>query len=170
MQNVINDILEYSKIGKEKVKSEEVNSNVLLNEIFAGMPVDNKFKFIVADSIPTLNIQRIFLEQICANIISNAIKYNDKEEGRLEVFYEVNDRSFVLYFKDNGPGIDPTYHKKIFEIFQTLSDQKHIDSTGIGLSTVKKMALELDGDITIESSVGEGSTFILTLPKKYLKQ
>ncbi len=170
MQNIINDILDYSKIGKEKVKLEEVNPKVLLNEIYAGMPVDNQFKFILADSFPTLNIQRIFLEQISANIISNAIKYNDKEEGRLEVSYKINDRNFVLSFKDNGPGIDPTYHKKIFEIFQTLSDQKHIDSTGIGLSTVKKIAIELGGDVTIESSVGEGSTFILTLPKKYLKQ
>ena len=164
MQRLITDILEYSKIGKEKLATIDVDLNILLKEIVSGLIYPDSFSITIPDNIPSIRAKRVFLYQIFSNLISNAIKYNDKENGSLDIKFKESSKSMEFSFTDNGPGIDPLYHAKIFDVFQTIDAKDDVDSTGIGLSTVKKIIEEMDGNIQVKSEIGDGSTFIVTLP------
>ena len=95
------------------------------------------------------------------NLIGNAIKYNDKEHGIIEVgFYKKDDKT-IYYVKDNGKGIDKEYHSKIFNVFLKLEDTKN--SIGIGLSIVKKIITNYGGEIWLTSEINKGTTFFFTL-------
>jgi signal transduction histidine kinase len=100
------------------------------------------------------------------NLISNAVKYNDKPIGVVSV--HCRDQEDFLQFSvvDNGPGMDPRYYKKIFNIFETLSSRDQADSTGVGLAVVKRIIEGWGGRIWVRSRVGEGSIFVFTLLKQ----
>ena len=98
------------------------------------------------------------------NLIDNAIKYNDKAHGIVKINLKQKDDFAVISIKDNGPGIEKKYHQKIFQIFQSLQSRTNTNSTGIGLSIVKKTIETLDGTIDVESTLGDGCTFIVKFP------
>lgn len=108
------------------------------------------------------------MEQVLANFISNAIKYNDKDIILVQVGWQACDqpRYIELFVKDNGPGIAPDYHEKIFVIFQTLQSRDHIESTGVGLAIVKKILDEKGCSVRVESELGAGTSFYFTWPIK----
>jgi signal transduction histidine kinase len=97
------------------------------------------------------------------NIISNAVNYIDKEVGIVEIDYEESDNHYVFSIKDNGVGIDEKHQLKVFNTFQSYTDSEH--STGLGLSIVKKIVQNYNGEIWIESKLGKGSTFFIKLMK-----
>lgn len=166
MQQLISDILEYSKLGKQQVKKEEVNTADLLKELSNDLnKTPETFSIDISGKFPVLNLQKVFLQQVFGNLISNAIKYNDKEKGLLRITYKENKRNHVFSFQDNGIGIEKAYQEKIFQIFQTIDGEKTEDSTGIGLATVKKLVQELKGKISVSSTFGEGSTFTVEILK-----
>ncbi|GMT50358.1 MAG: hypothetical protein IEMM0008_1897 [bacterium] len=103
--------------------------------------------------------------QIFQNLISNAIKYMDKPEGEINISCDEDGDYWTFAVSDNGPGIDERYYDKIFQIFQTLVPRDDFESTGVGLSIVKKIIDRLGGRIWVNSQLGEGSTFIFTLCK-----
>lgn len=168
MEYLINDILSYSKIGRQNLKREKVDLEKMINEIISGLDVPENFHIDIKNQMPVLSIQRIFIFQIFLNLISNAIKYNDKKKGILNIGYENKQGQLVFSFKDNGMGIDPKYHKKIFDVFETIEKKDKTESTGIGLSTVKKMIQELNGHIHVKSALKDGTEFILEIPQEYL--
>jgi signal transduction histidine kinase len=100
---------------------------------------------------------------------TNAVKYNDKEKGEIKIGCKEEGDIWHIYIKDNGPGIDEKYHQKIFQIFQTLSAKDERESTGIGLTIVKKVIENYGGSVTLESVPKEGTTFWITLPKALSK-
>jgi len=97
-------------------------------------------------------------------LISNAIRYNNKEKGLIEIDFENKEEEYLFRITDNGMGIKKEYHDKIFQMFQSLTDEK--DSSGIGLSIVKKIVTANGGSIWLESKEGEGTTFYFTLKKQ----
>ena len=99
------------------------------------------------------------------NLISNAIKYHDKPTGRISICSQDKKDGYEFFVADDGPGIDKTYHKKIFEIFQTLQERDSFESTGVGLSIIKKILDERKEEIKIISEVGKGTTFSFTWSK-----
>lgn len=99
------------------------------------------------------------------NLISNALKHNPKSQKEVTINVSEQDKFWKFCVSDNGPGIDPRYHEKIFVIFQTLKARDEFESTGIGLSIVKKIIEEAGGTITLTSKPGEGSVFCFTAPK-----
>ena len=107
---------------------------------------------------------KVNIEQIFTNLISNAVKYHDKASGMIEIGYQSNADLYEFWVRDDGPGIAPEYHEKVFQIFQTLQARDTIESTGIGLTIVKKIVEERGGTIWIESEPGKGSKFIFTVP------
>jgi signal transduction histidine kinase len=109
--------------------------------------------------------ERLRIEQVLQNLIGNAVKYNDKETGLVSVDCTDEGRFYQFSISDNGPGIEEKYFEKIFQIFQTLVPRDKFESTGIGLSIVKKIVETWKGKIWVESDVGKGSTFYFTLPK-----
>ena len=117
------------------------------------------------EPLPVILTERIKLEQVFTNLISNAVKFSAPGKR----FITIASREIVNFYefsvKDNGIGIDPEYHTRIFEMFQTLREKDDKESTGIGLAIVKKILDELHCSIRINSKAGEGAEFIFTWPR-----
>jgi signal transduction histidine kinase len=165
MDRLISDVLSYSKLGKESIVKTTENITLILEEVIGDLQiVESKFNIELKGDFPVMNVERVFLRQVFSNIISNAIKYNENENGELVISYRQEGPFNIFSFQDNGPGIIPQYHEKLFKIFQTLHGEKREDSTGIGLATVKKIIEEMGGEITLDSDEGKGCNFEVKLP------
>ncbi|HEX8561720.1 MAG TPA: ATP-binding protein [Flavobacterium sp.] len=162
MEALINGLLDYARISR-KTPAENVNLNALVQEI-ADSIVPRTFRLEV-DPLPTLYAERIKLEQVFANLISNSVKYTPHPGGNIKISFRELPRYLEFSVKDDGIGIDPEYHQKIFEIFQTLREKNEKESTGVGLAIVKKIIDEQQGTITVKSASGEGAEFIFTWKK-----
>lgn len=166
MENLINGILALARIGRTSLIEEEVAVHDLLVETVDLLSLPPNFDITIPDNLPVLFTPRIQLQQVFSNLISNAVKYNDKQEGHITIGYQEGEEFHTFSVSDNGPGIDKDYHERIFVIFQTLQERDAMESTGVGLAIVKKIVEWQGGTIRIDSSPGNGSTFTFTWPKK----
>ena len=116
--------------------------------------------------LPVVQRDPIRMEQVFQNLIDNAITYMDKPEGIVQIGCEDQGMQWSFSITDNGPGIDRQYHEKIFKIFQTLTPRDEHESSGVGLTLVKKIIEQYGGSIWVASEPGKGSTFYFTLPKR----
>jgi light-regulated signal transduction histidine kinase (bacteriophytochrome) len=122
-------------------------------------------KIKVQKNLPEIYTDRIPLQQVLSNLISNAIKYHDKEKGWIKVYVKNTDEHYEFFVEDDGPGISKTYHEKIFAIFQTLQERDSFESTGVGLAIVKKILDDRKQKITVASETGNGCIFSFSWPK-----
>ena len=166
MENLINGVLDYSRIGRTKIEKQTTDLKKMLHQIVDSIVPTEGFEIYIADNFPEIKIARILFQQIFSNLISNSVKYNDKPIGKIECLYESLPDFHQFTIKDNGPGIAEEYHEKVFKVFQTIEARDKKESTGIGLSIVQKIIEEAGGSIQIESEVGEGASFIFTIPKE----
>jgi signal transduction histidine kinase len=166
---LVDSILRYSNAGHDKEEHEQMDLNTALPEIICEIEPPGNIEITFENKLPVLMCQKTYISQIFQNIISNAIKYMDKEKGQIKVGCIDEGGFWKFSIADNGPGIDYKYYKKIFKIFQTLSPSDETESTGIGLSVAKKLVKLNGGRIWVESNPGEGSTFFFTLPKSLKK-
>lgn len=164
-ENLIEGLLSYARIDKETIPQEQVDTNELVYSIRDNVSVNVPVSFHVQENMPVLFTERLPLYQVFANLISNAIKYNDKERAEVSIGYTEYPDHYVFFVRDNGPGIAQQYHERIFRIFQTLKDRDTFESTGVGLSIIKKILDSRDENITIESEPEVGSTFSFTWKK-----
>ncbi|MEO0293163.1 MAG: two-component regulator propeller domain-containing protein [candidate division WOR-3 bacterium] len=165
MNNMIQGILEYSRIGRTEGEVEKVDLNSLVKETIEILSPPKNIKIKIENKLPIYMADRTRLIQIFQNLLSNAIKYIDKPKGIIKIGCTEEKNYWKFSISDNGPGIDKKYHEKIFEIFQTLGNKKE-ESTGIGLTIVKKIVELYKGKIWVESKLGKGTTFFFTLPKQ----
>lgn len=161
MESLVSGILEYSTIDLKGFKTSFIDLNTLINGILDHIYVPKNINITVYKNFPTIHGDRYRLQQLFQNLINNSIKYNDKENGVIEIGFTKNSDQTQYFVKDNGIGIDQKYHTKIFDIFQKLENTKN--STGIGLSIVKKIITDYGGRIWLTSEVGKGTTFFFTL-------
>lgn len=166
MENLINGILALARIGRTSQAEEEVDVNQLLVEVVDMLSVPKNFKIDTQDHLPILQTVRIQLQQVFSNLISNAIKYHDKDTAVIAIRHHETENYHVFSVSDDGPGIDPAYHERIFVIFQTLQERDAMESTGVGLTIVKKIVEWQGGSIWVASEPGKGSTFTFTWPKE----
>ncbi|HEX6915509.1 MAG TPA: ATP-binding protein [Chitinophagaceae bacterium] len=164
-ENLIHGILSYARIGKEIVPKEPVDVNELLEEVKDSLPADRDIRILIPERLPVIPTERIPLFQVFANLVSNAVKYNDKEHGEIKIFYRDSGEKYEFFVQDNGPGIPDQYHKRIFIIFQTLKERDSFESTGVGLAIVKKILDKRNERISVSSVPGEGATFSFTWSK-----
>jgi PAS domain S-box-containing protein len=164
MYSLINGILEYSSIGRGKENIEWVDLDQLLDEIIETV-IPINFEIIKQADFPAIYFHKTQLYQVFQNLIVNAVKYNDKPVGKIELSWKEDDNKYYFEIKDNGPGIAPKYHVKVFEVFQMLQARDRLESTGIGLSIVKKIIEGANGLIGINSDFEEGVAFYFELPK-----
>ncbi len=164
-ENMLNGILSYSRIGREVQHKEVVHVDELLEEIREYLPDRSPLTLRIQPGMPHLFTERIPLSQVFSNLIINAFKYHDKKDGIVKVYFKSFDNYYEFFVEDNGPGIAPTYHGRIFMIFQTLQERDSFESTGVGLAIVKKILDDRKQTIRLESQPGKGSTFIFTWPK-----
>ncbi len=165
MHNLIEGILHYSRIGRVEDSIKSLNLNELVEEVIESLEVPPSFNITVENELPHIKNDATRIKQVFQNLISNAIKYNDKEEGLVKVSAKENGQFWHFCVTDNGPGIDSKYHKKIFKIFQKLDARDKVEGTGIGLTIVKKIIEHNEGKVWIESEAGSGTKFFFTLPK-----
>jgi PAS domain S-box-containing protein len=166
MHDLIDGILRYSRIGRVKEEKVVVNLNELVSEVTDMSSPPENITITVENELPTIECERTRIMQVFQNLISNAIKYMDKPQGRIKVGCVEENGFWKFSVADNGPGIEEKYFEKIFQLFQTLSSRDKVESTGIGLSLVKKIVEMYDGEVWVESQPGKGSTFFFTLPKQ----
>jgi len=163
LENLINGILHYSKIGK--ITPEEVDLKILIHKELKTYSKNTAVNVRIEKELPIIEGDKIQLSQVIANLISNAIKYNDKEVCQILITYTETKEDYIFTFEDNGPGIHPDYHEKIFEVFQTLQENNSYESTGIGLAIVKKIIEKHGGTITVISDGKLGLKFNIIYPK-----
>ena len=166
---LVDSILQYSSIGQIKEEQDMLDLNIVLPEIVCEIDPPENINIAFEIELPVLICKKTHIRQVFYNLLSNAVKHMDKEKGQIKVGYTEEEGFWEFSVIDNGPGIDQKYFKKIFKIFQTLSPSDETESTGIGLSIVKKIVSMNAGRIWVESEVGEGSTFFFTLPKQKMK-
>jgi signal transduction histidine kinase len=164
-ENLIAGILSYARVGKDVRDTELVSVKALVEEVIENIDGNNKIEFEVSETLPVFQTERLTLFQVFSNLISNAIKYHDKANGKVSVYHEDHGDHFTFFVKDDGPGIASHYHEKIFQIFQTLQDRDSFESTGVGLAIVKKILDENNEQIHIQSEPGKGSVFSFTWSK-----
>ena len=169
MEGLIDGILEYSRIGRTRQKIEQVDVRKLLCETVDLLAPAGGAKVIISDDMPTLMTSRLLLQQVFMNLIGNALKH----AGRTDVTVRVTTGDAGPYqvefaVADDGQGIDPQYHEKIFVIFQTLAARDKVEGSGVGLALVKKIIESNGGIIVIESTggAGDGARFRFTWPKQ----
>ena len=164
ISELIDSILKYSEVGRTRQKMEKVDLNIFLTEIISAIDPPENIEITIENELPTIICEKVRMTQLFQNLLVNAIKYMDKPKGQIKIDCVEENGFWKFSIADNGPGIKERYFEKIFKIFQTLTPRDEVESTGIGLSMVKKILETYNGKIWVESQVGLGSTFFFTLP------
>ncbi|WP_321285735.1 PAS domain S-box protein [uncultured Sunxiuqinia sp.] len=163
MDHLIGNILNYSSIERGRLTSDQVDLNDVIREILELVFIPDHISVNTITKLPTIAIDKTRIQQVFQNLISNAINYNDKEKGLIEIGYLSDDTHHIFSVKDNGVGIAEEHHEKIFKIFNTLGN--HEASTGIGLNIVKKVVDLYHGKIWLDSELSKGTTFYFSIKK-----
>ena len=164
MEAMIEGILQYSRIDRAEIAPEVVDVKALLTEVINLLDPLPGIAVTLGDDMPTLHTQRLPLQQVFQNLLSNALKYHDKAEGHIHVGVRGCDGGHAFSVADDGPGIAPKYHEKIWTLFQTLEAQDKADNTGVGLALVKKIVEAQGGTVGVTSEEGRGAMFHFVWP------
>ena len=162
LENLIEGILSYSRADRGEEAAVDVELGAFVKEIWEliGPPATAK---ITIHELPALRTPKIPLQQVLMNLISNAVKYNGGKVS-IEVGAQREDEDWAIYIKDDGVGIAPEFHQRIWGLFQTLEPRDKVESTGIGLAVVRKIVEARGGRAWVESEAGAGATFWFTWP------
>jgi PAS domain S-box-containing protein len=167
MRQLVNDLLQYSRVDTQTKEFSEVDMNSVANEVVQELrlSIDEANAEVVMNEMPTVIGDEAQLKQLLTNLVSNAIKFHNDERSRVVITSEERWNEFVLAVRDNGIGIDPQYQDKLFKMFQRLHTRDEYPGTGIGLAIAKKIVERHGGRIWFESELGKGTTFYFTIPR-----
>jgi signal transduction histidine kinase len=166
MNNLIDGVLEYSRIGRVKEKPVRIDINKLVPEVIAKIAPPENITVTIGNELPMIECEQTRIAQVFENLLNNAVKYMDKPQGLIKVGCVEEDGFWKFSVADNGPGIEEKHFERIFQMFQTLAPRDKVESTGVGLTITKKIVELYGGRIWVESKVGEGSTFFFMLSKQ----
>ncbi len=164
MHNLLDGILQFSRIGRVQEQKAVVNLNELVSGVIEMLPLPENITITVENEMPTIKCERTRIVQVFQNLLSNAVKYMDKPQGKIKISCVEENGFWKFGVTDNGPGIEEKYFERIFKMFQTLLPRDEHESTGAGLTIAKKIVELFGGRIWVESEVGNGSTFFFTFP------
>jgi light-regulated signal transduction histidine kinase (bacteriophytochrome) len=168
MKNLIEDLLTLSRLGRMQDAYESVSVKDIVEDILHDLQFSLREKNVtarVADNLPTVRFSATRLSMVFRNLISNAMKFNNKPNPVVEIGVRDGEEEHVFFVADNGIGIEPQYFERIFTIFQRLKRSEEYRGTGAGLTIAKKIVEREGGRIWVESKPGEGSTFYFTVKK-----
>lgn len=165
MQRLINDLLEYSRLGTRGGKFEPTDVSLVLERTMQNLraAIEESGALVSHDPMPTVTADGIQLAQLFQNLIGNAVKFRGEPRPRVHVSARLEGGEWIFSVKDNGIGIDPKYFGRIFTIFQRLHGNTEYPGTGIGLAICRKIAERHGGRIWVESETGKGSTFFFSI-------
>ncbi|MGE5148243.1 MAG: sensor histidine kinase [Candidatus Eiseniibacteriota bacterium] len=166
MQNLINDLLAYSRAGQKRREFTPTNCNAVADAVCQGLKaaIDDAGATVDVELLPTVMGDSIQLGQVFQNLIGNALKFRGERTPVVRVRAERREGQWLFSIADNGIGMAPEHTDRIFLIFQRLHSQSDYPGTGIGLAVVKKIVERHGGRIWVESEPGKGSTFFFTMP------
>ncbi len=164
MDDLLNALLEYSRADRGVKKLALTDVNEIIRPIVERRKNDKPVN-VLTHNLPVINTNSSKLEQVFDILITNSIRFNKENQINIEISSRETDHHFLFFVKDNGPGIDPAYHEKIFVIFQTLETRDKFESAGVGLAIAKKIVDENGGAIKVNSNKGEGASFEFTWKK-----
>ncbi|MCH8905073.1 MAG: AAA family ATPase, partial [Bacteroidetes bacterium] len=165
MDDLITGVLNYTRAGREKVEKKDLDLNKVVQNMIDLLAAPDHIKITIKNKLPNYKGDQTQIQQVFQNIIGNAIKYNDKEKGVIEIDCVEEESHYKFNITDNGPGIKEKDKERIFNIFQMVDSSKKDGSTGVGLTIVKKIVELYGGKIWIESEYGKGSSFLFTFEK-----
>ena len=163
MELLLTKLEQYKNIRSSSFKKNKINLNTIAKKVIAKLQVPSHIKIEIKNKLPTLFADEIMLEKVFEILIQNALDHIDKEKGLILLACETTEEDYLFSIKDNGIGIKTKYHEKIFEMFQTIDSN---NSTGIGLSIVKKIISYYNGEVKVESKTNKETIFYFSLPKK----
>lgn len=164
MDGLIDGILCYSRVSREKKAREPVDTGRAAREAVEAVMAHSAVRIVIGEGLPVVHADPVQIGQVFQNLISNAVKYIGRPDGLVEVGCRQDSGFWEFSVRDNGPGIDEKHFERIFQIFQTLNARDDVESTGVGLTIVKKIVEQEGGRVWVESERGKGSTFFFTLP------
>ena len=162
--DMVKGILDYSKTDFNTLQTTSVNIGELCREIHKEYPA-NKLHITIDEQMPVVEYNRLALWQVMSNLIGNAVKYNDKDRCEVHIGFREFESVFEISLEDNGPGIDASKAARVFDLFENFRSQED-NSYGVGLSIVKKIVNQADGEIWLESNPGSGAKFVFTVKKQ----
>lgn len=167
MEALIDGILTYSRAGRQLTEPERLDTAALVNDVIDLLPTEGA-SISVPTTMPVFDAERVPLQQVFMNLIANALKHSDVERSSVMIDIEWRDAGdfFEFSVRDNGPGIAPEFHERIWGIFQTLEPSHKVEGTGIGLSVVRKIVETRNGSAWVESTGERGANFRFTWPKR----
>ncbi|HJW23898.1 MAG TPA: ATP-binding protein [Rhodocyclaceae bacterium] len=166
LQDLIQNLLAYTRVDAQGLPFETVDLGAVLDEVLASLAVliQETGAEVRHGHIPTLPVDRFQIAQVFQNLIENGIKYNHSKPPRVSITADLQQDEWVFSVADNGIGIDPKHHERIFEMFRRLHTYSQVAGSGIGLALCRRIVERHGGHIWVESRLGEGSTFYFTLP------
>lgn len=164
MEMLLDDLLAYSRVGRVDGEVTEVDTHTLIEEIYDLIAADKSMHLTISDDMPVLLTKRVPLELVFRNVIGNAVKHHDKEQGIINVSARRVADGVEFTIQDDGPGIPLEHQQRVFAMFQTLKPRDEIEGSGIGLSLVKKTVEGVGGKIFLESDGQLGCTFRFIWP------
>lgn len=166
MHALINDLLQFSRVGRDEASAKEVQMGEVLERALTnlGVAIEEAGAIITADPLPSVVGKQSYLVRLLQNIIGNAIKFRSKAVPKVHVSVRRQDGEWVFSVKDNGIGFEPRFAERIFGVFQRLHSHAEYPGTGIGLAICKKIVEQHGGRIWAESEPGNGASFYFTLP------
>jgi PAS domain S-box-containing protein len=163
LQSLLDGLLAYARIGKARVSYEQVDVNQVVRDVVAVLSPPTGFQVVCGGTLPLLRTHRTPILVVLQNLIANGIKHHDRDEGRITIAMQMVNGVAEFRVSDDGPGIEPRFHERIFVIFQTLSSRDELESSGIGLAIVKKRVEAHGGRIWVESAPpARGTTIVFT--------
>jgi PAS domain S-box-containing protein len=167
LEALIDGILQYSRAGRVRDKLSPVDVKKLCGEVWDMLAPPPSARLVLVDPLPELVTERVPLQQVLQNLIGNALKHGGGDASAVTVAAQSrsDDPYWELSVRDEGPGIAPEFHDRIWGIFQTLAARDRVEGTGIGLSVVRKLVESKGGRAWVESEPGRGATFKFTWPK-----
>lgn len=166
MNALVRDLLSYSRVANAEnlyMQQVDINGVVAGAQLNLMRAIEETDAVITCHSLPTLLGDETQLAQLFQNIIANAIKFRGDQPARIDISAEERDEFWLFSIADNGVGIDPVYHERIFGLFKRLHGRE-IPGSGLGLAICRKIVEKHHGRIWVESEVGRGSVFFFTLP------
>ncbi|MEP6833988.1 MAG: CHASE3 domain-containing protein [Gemmatimonas sp.] len=169
LEGLIDGILEYSRAGRARNAPSPIDVNQLVHEVVELLAPPANVQFQIAALLPTVLSERVPLQQVLSNLVGNAIKYTQRPDPVVQIHATTTGDFVHFRITDNGPGIAPQYHERIFVVFQRLVARDKVEGTGIGLAIVKKIVEGRGGRVWVDSptdiETGMGSTFNFTWPR-----
>lgn len=172
MEKLLDDTLEYARITAkaEFPADRDVDGRALVEDVISMAAPPKAFTVTIGDGFSAIRVNPMPLQQVLYNLVNNAVKHHDRQDGTVALDVADAGNYYTFTVHDDGPGISPEYHERIFEMFQTLKARDQKEGSGMGLAIVKKIVVTCGGDVTVESRAGEGAKFIVKWPKSWGSQ